>query len=84
MDLEGITPSEVSRTKKRKCMSSLICGILKNKQLNDYNKPASQIEQTDQWWLPEGRGGARRRELRGTTRYKIRKIFRDIFIAQRI
>ena len=32
-------------------MSSLICGILKNKQLNDYNKPDSQIEQTDLWWL---------------------------------
>ena len=39
MDLKGIMLSEISQTEKDKhCMLSLICGILKIKQMNEYNK----------------------------------------------
>ena len=37
--LKGIMLSEISQTEKDKhCMLSLICGILKIKQMNEYNK----------------------------------------------
>ena len=37
--LEGIMLSEISQTEKDKsCMLSLICGILKKKTTNEYNK----------------------------------------------
>ena len=39
MDIEGIMLSEISQTEKEKyCTFSLICGILKTKQMNKYNK----------------------------------------------
>ena len=39
MDLEGIMLSEISKTEKDKYYTlSFICGILKIKQRNEYNK----------------------------------------------
>ena len=39
MDLEGFMLSDITQTEKDKyCILSLICGIQKIKQMNDYNK----------------------------------------------
>ena len=39
MDLEGIMLSEISQTENDKyCVLSLICGIKKIKQMNEYNQ----------------------------------------------
>ena len=58
IDLEGMMLSEISQIEKDKyCLISLICGSLKTKQMNKYNKTSSeiQIHRTNKW-LPEGRG----------------------------
>ena len=50
MELEGITFSEISQTEKNKyCMFSLIHGIYKIKQMNEYNTTEidSQIYRTN-------------------------------------
>ena len=50
MDLEGIMLSEISQTEKDKyCMFSLIRGIKKVKEMNEYDKTEtdSQIKSTN-------------------------------------
>ena len=45
IDLEGIMLSEISQIDIDKyCMLSLICGILKIKQTNEYNKKETSSE----------------------------------------
>ena len=48
IELKGIMLSETSQTEKDKyCMISFICGILKIKQVDEYNKTESQRQQTN-------------------------------------
>ena len=56
MNLEAIMVSEVSQADKDKyCVFSPICGVLRIKQTNEYNKTEtdSQIQRTNQE-LPKG------------------------------
>ena len=75
MDLECIMLSKRSQTNKDKgCLISLICGIQKIKQTNEYNKKETDSEiQRRNYWLPmergKGDGQYSGRELRGTNYY---------------
>ena len=57
MDLEGIMFSEMS-VKDKYCMISLICGILKIQQTNEYNKKEADTEIESKLVVTSGeRGG---------------------------
>ena len=57
MDLEGIMFSEMSE-KDKYCMISLICGILKIQQTNEYNKKEADTEIESKLVVTSGeRGG---------------------------
>ena len=58
IDSEGIMLCEISQTKKDKYnVISLICGILKIKQVSKYYKKEADSQRTN-LWLPVRRGGA--------------------------
>ena len=64
MDLEGIMLCETSQTETDKyCITSLMCGVQKIKQMNVYDKTEtdSQIQRTNHWLLVGRRkdGGAK-------------------------
>ena len=70
MDLEGIILSEISQTEKDKyCMISLICGILKIKQTNEYNKTETDTENKLVVTSGERKGGKMGGGVSGTNYY---------------
>ena len=70
IDIEGTMLSEISQTEDKYCMLSLTCGILKIKQMNQYNKTKHRLTDIeDKQEERMGEGQNRGRGLRDTNYY---------------